>query len=128
MGVGVSFNPLDPDLTLVASTNLSTKQFFFVKLDTNGQVALCGAGERGIGILQDKPSAQGQACRVRIRGGSLLKVAAAIAVNTPLKSDGDGKGVASSTDKDHVIAHTLEASAADGDLIAVDIQRYDLAA
>lgn len=53
-----------PLLTLAASGDLSTKQYYLVKIDSNGQVAVAGAGEAAIGVLQTKPSAQGDVCSV----------------------------------------------------------------
>lgn len=59
------------EITLEASGDLSTKQYYFVKLDTNGRVAVCTAvTDNPIGILQDKPAAIGRACRVMVSGVS----------------------------------------------------------
>ena len=39
-----AFEGIGVDWTFEASGDLSTKQYFFVKLDSNGQVAVAGAG------------------------------------------------------------------------------------
>lgn len=126
--VGVSIGAAVQDITLAASGDLSTKQYYFMSLNSSGQAQTCGSNVTGIGILQDKPNAAGQACRVRTIGGiSLMVAGAAITENVPVKSS-SGKGITASTDKDHVMALTLEEATADGDLIAVLIAIYDLAA
>lgn len=66
------------DTTRKAAADLSTKQFFFVKLDSSGNVALCsGATDKPYGILQDKPSAAGMGCVVARSGISKCSMAAA---------------------------------------------------
>lgn len=39
--------------TFVAGADLSAKQFYAVKLDSNGAIVLAGAGENAIGVLQE---------------------------------------------------------------------------
>ena len=125
--VGVSVGSAAQDITLTASADLSTKQYYFMSLDSSGQAQTCGSNATGIGVLQDKPSAAGQACRVRTAGGlSLVVAGAAITENKPVKSS-SGKAITADTDKDHVMGLTLEEATADGDLIAILVCIYDLA-
>lgn len=57
----------------------------------------------------------------------LLEIAGTVTAGQPIKSDSDGKGVAATTDKDHVGAIAVE-SGVSGDLIRVKPRVYDLAA
>ena len=55
-----------------------------------------------------------------------LELAGTVSSGGTIKSDADGKGVAASSDKDHVGAIALESGVA-GDLIRVKPKRYDIA-
>lgn len=63
-------------ITLEASTDLSSNQYHFVKVDTSGKAALAitSTAQEVLGVLQNKPSS-GQAASVMIDGVS--KVVAA---------------------------------------------------
>ena len=81
------------DITLEAGADLSTHQFKFVvgsaaAAAQQARVSLGGAGDRSIGILQNKPNAAGLGAVVRVSGCSKLVVdgsGTAIAVSDPLK-------------------------------------------
>lgn len=82
-------------ISLEASGDLSTKQYYFVKLDTNGQVAVCAAvTDNPIGILQDKPAAQGRACTVMVQGVSKVSSDANLAINDMVGPSADGQAAA----------------------------------
>jgi hypothetical protein len=53
-----------------ASGDLSGNQYYGVKLDSNGRLALSGEGDKTVGVLQDKPAALGRAGCVAIGGTS----------------------------------------------------------
>lgn len=78
------------DITRLAGADLSSSQYHFVKLDTNGEVVLSGAGEDAIGVLQNKP-ADGQAATVRVGGLSKVVAGAAITAGARVASDASGK-------------------------------------
>jgi len=61
-------------ITLEAAADLSAAQYYAVYIDSNGQAALCGADALAVGILQNKPSAAGQAATVQISGVSKVVV------------------------------------------------------
>lgn len=87
------------DMTLPASGDLSTKQHYLVKLDTNGQIAVAStAGDVVIGVLMSKPSVQGQAASVkRINGEKGVVLAGGnIAKGDLLKTDATGKAATAS--------------------------------
>lgn len=80
-------------LSLPASGDLSTKQFYAVKINSSGQIAVAGAGEFAIGILYSKPSAAGQIAAVAPFRGQVLKGRAGAAFNPGalLAIDADGE-------------------------------------
>lgn len=56
-------------VSLPASADLSTKQYLFVELANTGKVSVCNAaGEAAIGVLQDKPAADGRIGQVAVGG------------------------------------------------------------
>ena len=75
--------------TLVAAANLSTKQFYAVKVDSAGKIAIAGAGENAIGILQNKPTS-GLVASVETLGVSKAKYGDTVTAgqNLMVKSDG----------------------------------------
>lgn len=106
-----------------AAADLSAKQHLFVKLDTTAnQIAVAGAGDKILGILEDDPPS-GAAGKVRISGGTTKLVVdgsgTAIAIGDYLKSDASGRGVKTTVDRDKVGAMALAASSAAGDIIEV---------
>ncbi len=110
-------------VTLVASADLSTKQYYFVKIDSNGQVALAGVGDPAVGVLYDKPTAQGQVCSVAplVPGAKLKAVtAAAVAPGALVACDANGKlktATAGATSSSTVLGVKLgTANSASGDV------------
>lgn len=109
------------DGSFTSSADLTTKQYFAVKLHTVAdQIALAGAGD-GVAILQNKPNTN-QAGQVRHLGISRHVVdgsVTAIAIGDRLKSDAAGKGVKAATANDLTYATALEAATGSADEIAV---------
>ncbi|OPY64087.1 MAG: hypothetical protein A4E56_00141 [Pelotomaculum sp. PtaU1.Bin065] len=97
-------------LTLIASTDLSAYQYRAVKLDANGQSALCGAGENAIGIQRDKPSAAGRESSVAALGVALAEYGGAVTAGYNLASDAVGRLV-HAADGDAVVGLALEGGA-----------------
>jgi hypothetical protein len=81
------------DTTIPASADLSTKQFFFVSLNSSGQIQVAGANVSVVGVLQDKPAAAGRGGQVRYLGITKVLAAGTIAANDKIASDGSGKAV-----------------------------------
>lgn len=121
--------------TMLATADLSTKQYYGVYFDSSGGVSLCAAaGARCDGILQNAPAA-GQVAIVRPMGPSKAVASAAITVGALVKVDSAGKfvtaskavvdsTVSSATDPvigSNVLGNALIAAAADGDIITVNI-------
>jgi hypothetical protein len=106
------------DITVQAGGDLSSHQYKFVTMASDGQVDLtASAGGTALGILQNKPDAAGKAAVVRIFGGSKLELGATITPDDKLQSTAAGVGdVAASGD--HVLAQALEGGAS-GEVIEV---------
>lgn len=108
------------EVTLPANADLSTKQYFFVNLTNSsgtGRVALAGDGEFAIGVLQNKPSAAGDAAKVAISGIAKVEAGGAITAGNPVAVDASGNAVAASSG-DIVVAVAVN-SAVDGDVVEV---------
>lgn len=104
---------------LEASGDLSAAQYRGVVLDANGEVALAGAGERILGVLQNKPSAQGQAATVSGPGDTTKMVAgAAVVLGANVTTDASGDAVTAATG-DYIIGQCRTAAANAGELITV---------
>jgi hypothetical protein len=96
------------DVTLLAAGDLSSYQYRFVKISADNTVTVCGKGETPIGILQNVPTAAGQAARVRVFGVSRLEMQATIAFGDYVGSEADGEGVAVSLDTEIYCAVCLD--------------------
>ena len=108
------------DHSFKAAADLSAKQYYAVKLDSSGKIALCDtAGDQAFGILQDKPGAANRAGSVRRHGISKAVLAGTVAVLDKLTTDQNGKLV-KGYGADRVVAIALEAGVA-GDIVAVDV-------
>lgn len=107
-----------PEISLgrfVANSAFTGTPFRFVKL-SSGKLVLCGAGESGLGVIQDEPIA-GEPGNVMIIGVSKVECGDTIGQGDPVKSDASGKGVPAS-DGDITLGTALEAGA-DGEVIDV---------
>jgi len=115
-------NQIQGLVTFPAATDLSSYQYCFVNLETDGQIGMATTTEAIIGVLQDDPDAENESASVCVYGVSKLYVdgnAGAIACGDKLSADTAGKGVKTTTNSDDYGAIALEASTAAGDLISV---------
>ncbi len=119
-----------------AGADLSTKQYYGVKLNSTGQAILCtAAGENVYGVLQNKPAAAGRAAEVAVGGtcraiaggviqpGATVKVTAAgkfiDATEATTDISGDVDGLVGS----YVFGvHDGKAATADGDIFPLLIR------
>jgi len=105
--------------TLEAAGDLSSHQFKAVVVDSNGRAALPGSdGVVVAGILQNKPSAAGQAASVHRSGISKAVAGGTFNPGTLLMAKGTTGKLAAATAGNHVCAIALEAGA-DGRGISV---------
>jgi hypothetical protein len=107
---------------MTANADLSAKQYYFVKVASATQVALCAAAtDRALGVLRNKPKS-GEAALVRVLG--VAKVVSdgsvtAIAAGDYVGPNAAGKAVKKAIADYSVAGIALEASAADGAVISV---------
>ena len=111
------------DESWIANADLSTKQFFCVKLVAGPKVDLCAAAtDRAFGILQNKPSASGRNTAVRHLGISKAVSdgsGTAIAVGDLVGTDANGRVIKKATADNGVVGVALDASSAVGTIIRV---------
>ncbi len=111
-------------VTLVAAADLSSKQYTFVKLDSDGKVAAAsGATDIPIGVLQNAPIA-GQEAEVLVVGGTKIVAGAAIGEGALVGTSATGKAVALVAGTDttkYVVGTLLTESAADGNIVTAVI-------
>ena len=79
-------------ITIPAGSDLSAKQYYFVKADTDGKAALAGADDQALGILQNDPTA-GQAATIAVGGVSKVVASAAINAGARVSATAAGKAV-----------------------------------
>lgn len=80
---------------VVAGADLSSKMYCFVKVNSSGNIVLCGDGEAAVGILQNDP-ASGEVCAVRYVGVTPVVLGSQANAGAVLASDDQGRGVAAS--------------------------------
>lgn len=108
-------------ITLEAGQDLSTKQFLFMVQDsTDGQVDPAGsAGVASAGVLQNKPTAAGQAASIAVLGVTKVVAGGAINPGAKVKTSNAGKAVAADSTSFALGIHIGKVAAADGDIIPV---------
>lgn len=110
-------------VTLEASADLSAAQHKFVKLDSNGQVAVCAAvTDKPIGVLQDKPAAIGRAATVMVMGISKVQGDANLAKGDQVGTSADGQAAAYVPGTDttkYIVGEILEDNTAAGGLCSM---------
>lgn len=112
------------DITVTSGADLSDEQFYAVTLETSGKIALAdSAGEKCLGILQNKPSADGKIGRVRINGVSKVVVSTSVEEGAELSATTSGKLTTASAGH-YTLAVALEPSSADGDIIRAMLVNY----
>ena len=78
--------------TFTASADLSSSQYYFVKMSGDNTVTVCAAvTDKPIGVLQNKPESGDQAV-VRVFGVSKFSVDATVAAGDVLGTSADGQG------------------------------------
>lgn len=109
-------------VTLVAAASLTDKQYHFVKVDSDGEAAICsGTTDKPIGILQNAPAA-GEEAEVLVVGGSKLVAGEALdegnAVGTGADARGEALTIGTDTTRYHV-ATCIFPAGADGEMATV---------
>ena len=91
--------------SIKATISMFNQQYRFVKIDSNGQIVLCGSGQHSIGVLQDKPGLEGGLTNIAGEPGSvcspgdITKVACGGSFNAggDIMSDANGNCVAATS-------------------------------
>ena len=117
-------NQYSVKITLPAAADLSTKQYYFVKVNTSGEAALCsGATDKPIGVLQNSPTS-GQAAEVLVVGGTKIVASASldegVAIGTTAAGKAGAKVVGTDT-TNYIVGQVILASGADGQLLTAVI-------
>ena len=112
-------------LNFEAGGDLSSKQFYFVKLNSSGQVVICAAAtDVPIGVLQNAPSS-GETAEVMVTGVSKVSSDGVVAVAALIGTAGDGqadsKTIGTDTTEYVVGRHLGPSAGAAGDLITCTI-------
>jgi hypothetical protein len=105
-------------VTLVAAADLSSKQYTFVTIDSDGKAAAAsGATDSPIGVLQNAPTA-GQEAEVLIVGGTKIVTGAGLDEGAKIGTGATGKAVvlAVTDTTKYVVGTMLTATAADGNI------------
>lgn len=116
-------SPWDVD-SFPAGSDLSTKQYFAVKL-TTGKLALAGASDAVLGILQDKPNAVDKQGTVALRGKSKAVAGAAITAGAQVEADAAGKLVAATggAGTHNIVGIAITGAGADLEVFSLHIDR-----
>jgi len=111
-------------VTLEANADLSSKQYYFVELDTDGKVGACNAAtDRPIGVLQNAPDASGKAATVLIMGISKISSNAALDENNLIgpSLDGQADKKIPGTDTSEFICGTMITATGGADVIGTAV-------
>jgi hypothetical protein len=111
------------DGTRVAGADLSSSQYKFVKLDSNGKVVVCsGATDKPYGVLVNNPKS-GATASVVIVGVTKVQADAALATPGTLigtSADGQADAKVPGTDTtEFVVGQTIGTAGAAGELVTV---------
>lgn len=109
-------------MSFEAGADLSTKQFYFVKLSGTGRgVVVCnGATDQPIGVLQNKPTS-GQIAEVMVIGLSKVSGDADLAIGDLIGTSGDGQADAKTPGTDtteYVVGRVIDENGAAGGLVS----------
>lgn len=107
-------------VTLEAGQDLSTKQYLFHAMATDGQIDPCGTqGIDSVGVLQNKPDAAGKAAEVAVAGIAKVIAGGVINPGALVMTDNTGKAVAATSTNIALGRHVGTSAAASGDIIPV---------
>lgn len=97
-----------------AKSDLTDKQFYIVKLTSDGMIDLCDATSVPFGVLMNKPKA-GESAMVRVKGAARVYTGTGgLSVGNVVGCDASGKAVAVTADGSKYIGMCLVAGEADG--------------
>ena len=104
----------------IAAGDLSTKQFYFVKLSAAHTVTVCAAAtDKPIGVLQNKPNAAGQEAEVCVFGWTKVSSDGSVSAGHLIGTSGDGQGDSKTPGTDtteYICGQALTAGTTAGDI------------
>ena len=101
------------------TADMTSKQYYIMKA-SSGSMAVCGAGQQPIGVIQDTPAASGRPGCLGFDGVSKVVAGAAISAGAYVSSDSAGKAVTAASG-DFPLGIAESAATADGDVISVNL-------
>jgi|SRR5210317_1421336 hypothetical protein len=105
--------------TFIAGEDLSSSQFKFVTLESDGQVDLAdSAGENCMGVVINDPASGGEATVV-VSGKTVVTAGGTIAAGAAIATDASGDAVTAAS-TNIIMGYALEAGV-DGQVIAVEL-------
>ena len=105
--------------TFIAGEDLSSSQFKFVTLESDGQVDLAdSAGENCMGVVINDP-ASGEEATVVVSGKTVVTAGGTIAAGASIATDASGDAVTAAS-TNIIMGYALEAGV-DGQVIAVEL-------
>ena len=111
-------------ITLPAGADLSTKQYYFVKVNTSGQAVLCAAAtDRPIGVLQNTPES-GEEASVLVVGGTKVVASASLDEGVLIGTTSAGKAGAKVPGTDttnYAVGTVILAAGADNEILTAVI-------
>lgn len=111
-------------ITLPAGADLSTKQYYFVKVNTSGQAVLCAAAtDRPIGVLQNTPES-GEEASVLVVGGTKVVASASLDEGVLIGTTSTGKAGAKVPGTDttnYAVGTVILAAGADNEILTAVI-------
>lgn len=110
--------------TMEAGQDLSSKQYYFVSLASDGQVDPTGYGLEAEGILQNDPAAAGRAASVATLQGdiSFCVAGGVVRVSKDVMSDASGRGI-EATAGGRVQGVAMTAAGAAGEIFSVMLKK-----
>lgn len=103
---------------ILAAADLSTNQYYAVKLDSNGDFELSDTSGEAVDGIIAHPALIGEALGVTIGGIEKGIAGAAVAAGAELMMDGNGKFI-TATSGNHIVGKAQSAASADLELISV---------
>ena len=111
--------------TLLAASSLTGSQYLFAKVDSAGKIAVAGAGELAIGVIENKPGA-GEPVTVAIYGVIKVKAGATFAAGAKIAANAAGKAITATTGQ-QINGIALEAAGAVDQVVSVLLVRAGVA-
>ena len=119
----MAYQQAQTNITLKAGADLSAKQYFFVKIDANGDAVLAGNGENAIGVLQNAP-ASGEAANIAVAGVSKVIIGDTTSLDSGVGISSDANGKATlGVSTDFALAILIEDTTANDDVVSCLIQK-----